>query len=940
MASFQIGLGGRRIFLTPRQEQIAQDIARRAFSGRRVSRSGIDSRIIARSGFLLSGFQRTQHSSDLAFAKRQRVREIEQAKQQSLVGIRQKSLQELQAIARNLRTKKVSTSKAFDLKWNPFVRKNRFVGNSQQFSAYKSDIKRLKSLQIIQRGRASFSEALAKRKLAQQRKSFLGRVSTEVTKAEKAISGRSVGRAIDFITGGGFTTREFSRKQSFINEKIESFNRRFSGRDLSPEEFKQAEKEETEIKNLEADLLEETKAFDKTTKAMIKRVVFTDWWGVKDKKIEYPQIMKKAFVKLEEFNVKKQERIVANAREGVDKNPSAINTRKLKNANKSLSSAQSNLAKLNRDINPYSSPSTFDVAMVTLEGFSLTKASKIQDVKFVGKQTIKGNKILTDLAFSTKTGRIGIARGVTIQIGSGGRTVVLGKSGLRAIKLPSGKSKLLKQQVFAGIEKTQAIRSKLKIQSKVKFARGQLDVVRRNLQGFKQLGVGRIATVRGKKFFHTFIRFPSGKISQKMAKGINLNNFISISASLTKKNLSLIIGKAITSSRDKIRFMGLIQGSSGAGKVFKLSKIQKLQYAKALQNVISVASASLSKADKVSGLNTAQKLALATNLASKSAQSRQPVKIAVGKQIVKKKKPVGKPKPVSRSTTKVRPKQITKAKAKQIQKQKAKTKQQISSLTNQQQNIQQRIKQLQKQQQKTKQKTKQKTVQRTLQQQGQKLRQKMKTLTAQKAKLARVSFTPVTISPVRPRLVVPLPKKKKTKKPKKISPTKQPAFDVFARPLKKKGAKKKPKLLKVNLKPLTKSSAQDLRNFVVDQSLGRTGTIKLTTGKPKSPKVRVPSNYARITSAKFRSFRQVRGKRIPLRKGTKIERGKHLLDTKSEKRGITVRRRISQLHKQSKRKTPARRKTKRTMTSSQRATMLRNLEKARKVRKNNLGKRR
>ena len=133
-------------------------------------------------------------------------------------------------------------------------------------------------------------------------------------------------------------------------------------------------------------------------------------------------------------------------------------------------------------------------------------------------------------------------------------------------------------------------------------------------------------------------------------------------------------------------------------------------------------------------------------------------------------------------------------------------------------------------------------------------------------------------------------------KPKKKPITKKQAFNVFARPLKKIGQKKKPKLIKINKKPLTKSRAKDLGSSVVDTSLSRRFKIKRTGGKPKKGVLKAPIRNFDRTKKKFRDFRIVKGKKVPL-KNTFIEKkGKPLLDTRGEKRGITLRRRIKMLN--------------------------------------------
>jgi len=159
--------------------------------------------------------------------------------------------------------------------------------------------------------------------------------------------------------------------------------------------------------------------------------------------------------------------------------------------------------------------------------------------------------------------------------------------------------------------------------------------------------------------------------------------------------------------------------------------------------------------------------------------------------------------------------------------------------------------------------------------------------------------------------------KRKKKKPKRKEAK---SYDVFARPLKKKGAKKKPKLIKINKRPLSKTDATKLGSAIVDTSLSRTFKLKPSTMKPKKPtfKVKAPS------MKKFRTFKQVKGVKRKL-KHTFIEKSKHLLDTKSEKRGITLKRRIAQLQ-------PRKiQRPKRRITQAQRQILLQRLKKARAV---------
>ena len=165
--------------------------------------------------------------------------------------------------------------------------------------------------------------------------------------------------------------------------------------------------------------------------------------------------------------------------------------------------------------------------------------------------------------------------------------------------------------------------------------------------------------------------------------------------------------------------------------------------------------------------------------------------------------------------------------------------------------------------------------------------------------------------------------------------------------MKRKGAKKIPKLIKINKVPLSKARAEDLRNYIIDTSLARTGKMKITAKNIQRPILKAPASYGSKTRPKFRTYKIRKKKRVPLRKGKVIERRKRLLDTVQERKQITLLRRIRQLEKQvgirsktSRKVTsrlPTRPSTKRTRTLSQ--AQLNALAKGRKKRAQNLARR-
>ena len=165
-----------------------------------------------------------------------------------------------------------------------------------------------------------------------------------------------------------------------------------------------------------------------------------------------------------------------------------------------------------------------------------------------------------------------------------------------------------------------------------------------------------------------------------------------------------------------------------------------------------------------------------------------------------------------------------------------------------------------------------------------------------------------TKPPVRPPIVPPSKKViKQIKKPVIRS------YHVYARPLKKKG-KRTPKLIRITKKPIIKTKAKDLRNYIADTSLSRTALIKGSTQKPAKRLIKAPAGYHQRTQKKFRKYKTIKKRKVPLRSGKVIERSRYLLDTKQEKKKITLKKRVAQLQKQS--RSPARRNpTKRTSVS-------------------------
>jgi len=120
-------------------------------------------------------------------------------------------------------------------------------------------------------------------------------------------------------------------------------------------------------------------------------------------------------------------------------------------------------------------------------------------------------------------------------------------------------------------------------------------------------------------------------------------------------------------------------------------------------------------------------------------------------------------------------------------------------------------------------------------------------------------------------------------------------FDVFAKPSKSLSGRKTKKFIKVNQTPLDEQGAKDLRNYITDTSLSRSALITPSRNRPGRINIRFPRGYAAKTQGKFRDYRIVKGRKIPLARGRVIELSRNALDTIQEKNRIDLFKRIKQL---------------------------------------------
>lgn len=670
---------------------------------------------------------------------------------------------------------------------------------------------------------------------------------------------------LDIATGGTLSQRRILKSQVALNVAVQNFNKKFGDQTLTEVQASIARKE---AKLLEARQKQIESKLEKLAKT--KRVRVGKFLGIRDE-----LLTKKQKQQIEKDILKPD--VQARIRK------SLVPVQKdLKKTNKQLKEA-TGLRKTLLNIKKDSLQNRIEEIgtgrpQIAAGSFPIIPASQIprgvNTVAFIGRQKVRKGKIITDIAFRTSRGEIGRARGVTLVRDGKGFSVIAGRSGKVSVKIPSGKRKVRKIKSFIAREEIQISKEPFRVVEKVRVGKrkeAQLRIIRQNLRAVQQRGIGQIASVRGRKFISPRIRFPTGKVTKRKKKRINLEDFASISAIFNKGDINLIIGKSITRSKDKSNFIGILRGEKNLDRL-KLTGIQRQQFQKAFQQVISSTSAALAKADKTKGITKATRPAVASSFLR--AQVAAPARI-----IPTTKKAIA----VNKSLKKVNTKVTSISKELQA----SQTKTQSLSATLARTTSKSRQKLLSKQQ--ARQKQKQQQLQKALVRQKALQRLRLKQLNKLVLKPVRVPRVPRIPRGAIRLAKIPIPRVGKKARKVKIKKRRKTGFNVLAKPVKGK------RLVKVNIRTLTRAKAKDLRNFVVDTSLSRTGRIKATKRRPKKPKIKTPKSFAALTKQKFRDFRIVKGKRVPLTKGTVIEKKKRLLDTIQERRKITLRRRIKQL---------------------------------------------
>lgn len=124
---------------------------------------------------------------------------------------------------------------------------------------------------------------------------------------------------------------------------------------------------------------------------------------------------------------------------------------------------------------------------------------------------------------------------------------------------------------------------------------------------------------------------------------------------------------------------------------------------------------------------------------------------------------------------------------------------------------------------------------------------------------------------------------------------KQQSFDVWI-----KSTKGKKRFIKANKNPLGLSRARDVRNFLLDNTLSRSGKLTPNKNPPKNSLLDIPFGYGEISQHKFRDFKQVKGKRIKLEPEFVVEKNKFVGDTRGEINDLNIEKAIKDLQKKQK----------------------------------------
>ena len=502
-------------------------------------------------------------------------------------------------------------------------------------------------------------------------------------------------------------------------------------------------------------------------------------------------------------------------------------------------------------------------------------------VTLAEKQTIKALKKAKKIALK-KVKKIS----VTERIIGKGKKVLLKK--IKASKLLKTRKPLQKvrRKILRASERARRKGIKtLEITKGIQIAKvstNKIKIIKKNIQSLKQISVGKILQAKNVDKLRRALR-------QAKVKGVDTKKFASVSNVFTNKDFSLIVGKTLTNKKDLVRFRGIIRGQTSID-TGSLSLKQKRIFKKALEQVLGTASASTVKAKKILPKLSPKAKAIIKKVSPKATV----ITGTITKKVTAKALP-----PVSRVTTKAQTKTFTqqieqipkinlegriktftlsRTRGKTVSKARVKTKtrQKQAQKTIQKQKLEQKSKIQQKQ--RLRQEIRVKIKQRLAQKQ--RLRQRQKQRLKLKIPIPRPTIAKVPIIPrIKRGIIIPLKKKKKLKKKK--GKKGKLGYNVFI--------KSKRKFIKANKKLLSKKQAKDRGAFFVDKTTANTYKIVPKGISKKLGKLtRGEAGTFNRTRKKFRGFKLKRKRKIGLTNKFIEKKGRPRIDTKGERRGLTV----------------------------------------------------
>ena len=761
------------------------------------------------------------------------------------------------------------------------------------------------------------------------------------------IVGDKIVSGYDIVSGGSVTEKRILNRQQDLNKQVQDFNNQFSG-ELSESQYEKALALEKQLSSKQQQINND---YDKLAKSTRSKVVGTLFGKPFDKRVTIAE------------GQRFTESLVSKAQNDLNRLRSELATTN----SKYKKAVYPRLIKATeRELERYKAggkPIVFAGELPITPFKALPR--KISNVRFVGTQKkLQDGRTIINISYRTSTGRIGKAQAFVKPLGTKKSVgVVAGRSAVKFFKTPS-KSTLRRVQTFVGKEVGLSNKGLLQLKKNMSPL-----VLTKNAKIVNQLSAGRVGSIKGQggSKFWNYVGAKARKGLEVSPKRQNLDyeDFIALSKVLTRKDLSIIAGRSLSTQGSKANFYGLIRNLDKRG--FRLDKgfmggrsargLQPREVSQAVNKLVNSMVGSIATAESlVKGANKVRKLGVAARglkvISSNpkifnSAVLRSPV--AIKSKLMRKMAPSimvmgatplvrARTRTMTRTKVKVKQKTLVATKFKVATKQKAR----IDA------RVRYRIKAKQKAKIDARIRSRIKARARTMQP---KLRLR------NQIGLKRVGFRARGLRPGKG-FVVGAFKLPRGFSSRRLSKSVKTYYVV---------EKVRGKYRKLYPKPLTAKDARDYATYSIDNRLSKTAFF-IPLGKAKSV-VRPPKNiqgYYSKNSRKFRPYRIRFGKRRQLVNGF-IEKRKYFQDTRGERlqarnlrsrssRPMNAARRkqlILQLQKARavrmrqmgrsarpmRRSRPVRR-VQRRINPAQRRELLRRLAKARRVRMMNLRRRR